>query len=133
MNCHFDEHYFPSLKTPKASNEEKHKNVEIFSWKEKNLSHLDLRTPKCDNKVQLTIHLLAISNILHDVFNDTTKITKSHILFVNTLSRIQILEEHVEMGNNVLRLKRDRPIGSKDVSSSKRRERNQESILLNLE
>ena len=33
-DCHFDETQFPSLGTPKASKEEKQKNVDILSWRE---------------------------------------------------------------------------------------------------
>ena len=40
-DCHFDETQFPSLGTPKASKEEKQKKVDILSWRENDLTHLD--------------------------------------------------------------------------------------------
>ena len=69
----------------------------------------------------MIIHLQAIANRLSDAFNDTTKVTKSHILTVNTLAQIHVPEKHEEMNNNVLCLKLGRPIGSKDVGSHKNR------------
>ena len=72
----------------------------------------------------------AIANRLFDAFNDEAKVTKSHIPTVNTPTRIHVPEEHKKMANNVPHLKRDRPIGSKDTTTYKMRERNQESILL---
>ena len=58
------------------------------------------------------------------------KVTKSHILAVNTPARIYVLEEHKEMDDNVPRQKRGRPIGSKDVAPRKKMGRNQKPLLL---
>ena len=71
-----------------------------------------------------------IANRLPDAFNDTTKITKSHIPAVNTPARIYVLEKHKEMDDNVPRQKRGRPIGLKDAAPRKKRGRNQEPSLL---
>ena len=78
-DCHFDETKFPSLGTPKASKEEKQKNVNILSWRENDLTHLDPRTPECEKEVQRIIHLQEIANRLPDAFNDVGKVTKSYI------------------------------------------------------
>ena len=72
-------------------------------------------------------------NRLSDVFNDATKVTKSHISTVNTPARIYIPEEPKEMDDNVPRQKRGRPIGSKDAVPCKNRGRNQEPSLLQSE
>ena len=76
------------------------------------------------------IRLQEIANRLPDAFNNATKVTKSHILVVNTPARIHVPEKHKEKDNNAPRLKRDRPLGSKDVAPRKKRGRNQDSILL---
>ena len=71
-----------------------------------------------------------IANRLPDAFNDTTKVTKSHVPAVNTPARIHVPEEHGENDNNAPRLKRGRPLGSRDVAPRKKRGRNQDSMLL---
>ena len=97
--------------------------MKIFSWREKDLSHLDSCTSKCDNEVQCIIHSQAITNRLSDTFNDATKVTKSHIPIVNTLVRIHVPEEHEVMDNNVSHLNHDRPIRSKNASHHKKGEK----------
>ena len=120
-NYHFDETQFSSLGTPKASKEEKQKKVDILSWRENDLTHLNPHTTECEKEVQRIIHLQVIANRLHDAFNDAAKVIKSYIPAVNTPTRIHVLEEHKEMDNNVSRLKHGRPIGSKDVVPRKKR------------
>ncbi|XWS73451.1 hypothetical protein CRYUN_Cryun02cG0130100 [Craigia yunnanensis] len=132
-NCHFDETQFSLLETPKASKEEKQKKIDILSWRENDLTHLDLCTPECEKKIQRIIHLQEIANRLPDAFNDTAKVTKSHIPTVNTPTRIYVPEEHKKMDDNVPRQKCNRPIGSKDAAPRKKRGRNQESLLLQSE
>ena len=61
-NCHFDETQFPSLGTPKASKKEKQKKVDVLSWRENDLTHLDPRTFECEKEVQHIIHLQKITN-----------------------------------------------------------------------
>ena len=107
---------FQSLRTPKASINERQKKVKTFSWIEKSLSHLDSRTPECESYVQRLIHLQAIANRLPDVFNDDAKITKSHIPIVNALVRIVVYEECAEIVQNGPHLKRGRTIGSKKIT-----------------
>ena len=133
VNCHFDKDNFPLMGNPKASKEKNQKKEENFSWKEKDLTHLDLIISKCKNEVYHIIHLQEITNRLPDAFNDAPKVTKSHIPTVNTLVRIHVPEEHEKKDNNVPRLKHGRPIRSKDVALYKKRVRNQDSVLLHLE
>ena len=49
----------------------------------------------------------------------TKKVTKSHILATNTLAWINVLEQLAN--ENKIRIKRGRPIGSKDITPQKRR------------
>ena len=74
------------------------------------------------NEIQRIIRLQEIANRFPDAFNDATKVTKSHILAVNILARIHVLEENEKKDNNVSRLKCGRPLGSKDVALHKRGE-----------
>ena len=52
------------------------------------MSHFDHRTNQCELEVQMIIHLQNLANQLPDVFIDTKKVTKSHILAINTPARI---------------------------------------------
>ena len=107
-----------------ASKEEKQKKVDILSWRENDLTHLDPRTPECEKEVYHIIYLQEIANRLPNAFNDAAKITKSHIPTVNTPAWIYVPEEHKKMDENVPRQKRGRPIGSKDAAPRKKRGRN---------
>ena len=91
------------------------------------MSHLDPRTPECENKVRRLIHLQAIANKMPDAFNETARITKSHILAANAPARIDVPVEQIKMDQGDPRLKRGRPMGSKDTVPQKGRERNMES------
>ena len=62
------------------------------------------------------IHLQAISNVLLDAFNDTAKVTKSHIPIVNTPAKIVIPEKHEKMDQTKPHLKCGRSMGSKDTA-----------------
>ena len=119
-DCHFDEIYFLSLGTLKASKEEKQKTIDIFSWREKEITHFDPYTFECEKEVQRIIHLQEIVNKLPDAFNYEAKITKSHISVVNTQAQIYVPKEHKEIDDNVSRQKRCKPIGSKDPAPRKK-------------
>ena len=68
------------------------------------------------------IYLQSIANRLSDVFNDTTKVTKSHISTVNTPVWIVVSEEqHGAMDQSSSPLKCDKPIRSKDATSYKKK------------
>ena len=67
------------------------------------------------------------------MFNDTAKVTKSHISTVNTPSRIIVLkEQHEKMKQFGLCLKCGRSAGSKDIVPRKRNGRNHEYTPLEL-
>ena len=71
---------FPSLGGEKSIPE---KRQEI-TWNTSTMSHLNHRTSQCELEVQRIIHLQNLANPLPDAFIDTKKVTKSHILAVNT-------------------------------------------------
>lgn len=57
-DCHFDETTFPSIGKGKSILEnDKQKPVEDLTWYEQRLSHLDPRTPECENEINRIIHL----------------------------------------------------------------------------
>ena len=84
------------------------------------MSHFDPHTNQCELEGQIIIHLQNLANQLSDAFIDTEKVTKSHIPYVNTPIQIYVLE--IQLANEYkIRLKRGRPIGSKDITLEKRR------------
>ena len=71
------------------------------------------------------MHLQNIANQLPDAFADTKMVTKSHIPAANTPARIEIPQNSgtaVDTRESGTRLKRGRPIGSKDKLPRKRKE-----------
>ena len=84
------------------------------------MSHLDPCINQCELKVQRIIHLQNLTNQLPDAFIDTKKVTKSHILAANTPVRIDVPIRQLT-NKSKIRLKRGRPVGSKDVTPRKRR------------
>ncbi|RVW45253.1 Retrovirus-related Pol polyprotein from transposon TNT 1-94 [Vitis vinifera] len=83
------------------------------------MTHLDPRTNQCELEVQRIIHLQNLANQLPDAFIDTKKVTKSHIS-ANTPARIDVPVGQLT-NESKIRLKRGRPVGSKDVTPRKRR------------
>ncbi|GKF36139.1 hypothetical protein Tco_0112897, partial [Tanacetum coccineum] len=70
------------------------------------------------------MHLQEIANQLPDAFIDTKRVTISHIPAANAPTRVEIPNKQV--GDNIAqesqkRLKRGRPIGSKDKNPHKRK------------
>ena len=61
-----------------------------------------------------------LANQLPDAFIDTKKVTKSHIPTANTPTRIDVPVGQLT-NESKIRLKRGRPVGSKDVTPRKRR------------
>ena len=90
-----------------------------------------LRIAQCDKEVQKITHLQKISNQLPDAFTDTAKVTKSYIPAINTLARINIpIGKTAIMATNessMTRLKRGRPLGSKDLIPRKRKIKRQQN------
>ena len=126
-DCHFDKVNFPSLGGDKLPKEER---LEII-WNASSMSHLDPRTASCDKEVHRITHLQKIASQLPDAFIDTTKVTKSYISAANTPSRIniQIGKTAIMAANesSMTRLKRGRPLGSKDLISRKRKIKGQQN------
>ncbi|GJY78501.1 disease resistance CC-NBS-LRR class family protein [Tanacetum coccineum] len=117
-DCHFNEAIFPSL------GEEKKTHEKDISWSEPSLLYLDPRTKQSETEVQKIMHLQDIANQLPDAFTDTKRVTKSHIPAANAPARVEIPNK--QAGNNIAqesqkRLKRGRPIGSKDKNPRKRK------------
>ncbi|KAK6132523.1 hypothetical protein DH2020_033732 [Rehmannia glutinosa] len=108
-DCYFDEIIFPSM------GKDKDVLQNVKQKPEQSLSYLDPRTPKCESEVSRIIHLQNITNRLPDAFNDTSKVTKSHISAANVPAMIIVPEEYNKMNDNIPRQKRGRPIGSKDT------------------
>ena len=91
------------------------------------LSHFDPRSPVCEQEVQKIIHLQNIANQMPDAFTDSKRITKSHIPAVNVPIRIDVPKEpstSVIASESQIRLKRGRPLGSKDKNLRKRSTKN---------
>ena len=118
-DCHFDENLFRPLGGDKPIPEE----WQEITWNGSSLSHLDPRTKQSELEVQKIIQLQGLANQLPDAFIDSTKVIKSHIPAANIQARIQIPTRklQINMTNEPKpRLKRGRPIGSKDTIPRKR-------------
>ena len=89
------------------------------------MSHLDPRITQCDKEVQRITHLQKIANKLPNAFTDTAKVPKYYIPAANTPAMINIpIVKIVIMAANeasMTRLKRGRPLGSKDLIPWKRK------------
>ncbi|XP_021820574.1 uncharacterized protein LOC110762278 [Prunus avium] len=127
-NCHFDETIFPLLGGEKSVPKEQGKPVpeerRELSWDVPTLFYLDPRTAQCENEVRRIVHLQSIANHMPDAFNDATKVMKSHIPAANAPARIDVHNGQSNVPANdssVARLKRGRPVGSKDSVPRKRK------------
>jgi len=116
-DCQFDENNFPALGGEKKQLEQQ------ITWHAHLLNQFDPRTKQCELEVQRIVHLQNIANQLPNAFTDPKKVTKSHIPAVNAPIRIEVPEgpgNSIANGSNT-RLKRGRPIGSKDKIPRKRK------------
>ncbi|KAJ9535920.1 hypothetical protein OSB04_un000919 [Centaurea solstitialis] len=123
-DCHFDESEFPALGggTKQLDNQSK------ISWSELSLSHLDPRTKECELEVQRIIHLQGLANQLPDTFTDPKRVTKSHVPAANAPIKIDVPEGQNNMSNESrARLKRGRPLGSKDKNPRKKKGANNQN------
>ncbi|KAI3821171.1 hypothetical protein L1987_08729 [Smallanthus sonchifolius] len=121
VDCHFNESTFPTL-----GGDEKQLNGDIC-WNELSLTHMDPRTKECELEVQRIIHLQRLANQLPDVFADPKRVTKSHIPAANAPLKISVPQGQSQIGNESnARLKRGRPVGSKDKNPRKKRGANNE-------
>ena len=123
-DCHFNESVFPLLGGEKSIPEERRE----ISWKASIMTHLDPHTNQCELKVQRIIHLQNFANQLPNAFIVTKKVTKSHIPATNTPAWIDVLIGQLT-NESKIRLKRGRPVGSKDVTPRKRRTQEKLSTL----
>ena len=114
-DCHFDELSFPTL-----GGENKPSEKEI-SWNELSLSHFDPRTKQCELEVQKIIHLQNLANQLPNAFTDAKKVTKSHVPAANAPIKIDVPVGQSIANESKARLKRGRPIGSRDKNPRKRK------------
>ncbi|GKD00598.1 putative RNA-directed DNA polymerase [Tanacetum coccineum] len=110
-DCHFDEAVFSELGGVKKIQE---KDV---IWCKPSLLYLDPRIKQCETEVQKIMHLQEIANQLPNAFTDIKRVTKSHIPAANASARVEIPNK--QAGDNIAqesqkRLKRGRPIGSKE-------------------
>src|SRR6187200_1099068 len=115
-DCQFDESVFPSLGKEKKIQE---KNI---SWNEPSLLYLDPYTKQCEMEVRKILNFQELANQLPDAFTDTKRVTKSYIPAVNTPARIEIPDTKSEdkvTQESKKRLKRGRPVGSKDKNPRK--------------
>ena len=86
-----------------------------ISWNELSLSNLDPHTKECELEVQKIIHLQGLANQLPNVFTDPKRVTKSYVSTANAPIRINVSVGQSNIANeSQVRLKRGRPIGSKD-------------------
>ena len=119
-DCHFDESVFPPLGEDKP-NSNKWREI---TWNTPSLLHLDPHTKQSELEVQRIIHLQDLVDQLPDAFTDPNKVLKSHIPAINASAHIEI--PIGDSGNAIAstskpRLKRGRPIGSKDSFPRKRK------------
>ena len=110
-DCHFNESVFPLLGGEKSVPKERRE----ITCNSSTISHFDHRTNQCELEVQRIIHLQNITNQLPNAFIDTKKVTKSHISATNAPARIKVPEGQLT-NEFKIRLKRGRPIGSKDIT-----------------
>ena len=115
-DCHFNESVFPPLGGEKSVLKER----EEITCNSSTMSHFDHCTNQCELEVQRIIHLQNIANQLLDAFIDTKKVTKSHISAANAPTWINVPEGQLAKEYKI-RLKRRRPIFSKDIIPEKRR------------
>ncbi|KAL1223093.1 Retrovirus-related Pol polyprotein from transposon TNT 1-94 [Cardamine amara subsp. amara] len=113
-DCHFDESSYPTL------GGDNNKLVKEIAWNQTSLSWQDPRTQECELEVQKIIHLQKLANQLPDSFVDPKRVTKSYIPAVNAPIRIDVQEGHNQVATeSKARLKRGRPLGSKDKNTRK--------------
>ncbi|XP_070035716.1 uncharacterized protein [Nicotiana tomentosiformis] len=121
-DCHFDESVYPTL-----GGENKQLRIEI-DWNSLSLSHLDPRTTQYEQEVQKIIYLQNITNQLPNAFTDLPRVTKSHIPTLNAPTLVDIpAGQSLKVNESEPRLKRDRPIGSKNKNPRRRKGENDQS------
>lgn len=98
-----------------------------ISRHELSLSHLDPRTKQCELEVQKIIHLQSLANKLPNAFTDPKGVTKSYVPAANTPIKIDVPVGQSKVANeSEAKMKRGRPIGSKDKNPRKRKRNKKE-------
>ena len=85
------------------------------------MSHFDPSTKQCELKVQKVIHLQNLANQLPNAFTKTKKVTKSHVPAANAPIKIDVPVGQSIANESKARLKRGRPISSRDKNPRKRK------------
>ena len=123
LDCHFTESIFPKLCTQQQECTPCTK--EQIKW---NADWHDPRTGEGEREVQRILRLHRIMEEMPDSFNDAMKITKSHVPAANTPARIST--EGNAAVEHQTRIKRGRPLGSKDLQPRQKRSKPQPDLVL---
>ena len=91
------------------------KNDEKLLKNASTMSHFDPCTNQCELEVQMIIHFQNLANQLPNAFIDTKKVIKPHIPTSNAPAWIDVPEKQL-VNESQIRLKRGRPISSKDLT-----------------
>ena len=111
----FDESTYPSL-----GGDNSRLITKEIEWFRPSTSWQDPRTKDCDLEVQKIIHLQELANKLPDTFADPNRVTISHIPACNAPVRLDVQDGQCQVATeSKQRLKRGRPIGSKDKQPRK--------------
>ena len=103
-DCHFDESIFPTLGGEKTKSAGKIYQYELL------VSNFD---------PQKIIYLQIFTNQLPDAFTDSKKVTKTNVSAANAPIKVDV---PVGQTNEIIaRMKRGRPVGSKEKKSSKKK------------
>ena len=111
LDCHFDEHIYPSLITPEHP-------LPPLEWERHSPFWQDLRTNQGEKEVQRILQLHKIVEELPDAFVDTSQVTRSHIPAARASACIELSSEPASTSQP--RSKRGRPLGSKDKQPRRR-------------
>jgi len=111
----FDESTYPSL-----GGDNSRLISKDLEWFRPSTSWQDPRTRDCDLEVQKIIHLQELANKLPEAFTDPNRMTLSHNPACNAPIRLNVQEGQCQVATeSKQRLKRGRPIGSKDKQPRK--------------
>lgn len=113
VDCHFFEHTFPKLTL------QDQREPPDLQWHATSPFWSDPRTRQCESEVQRILHLTRIADELPDAFNDATQVTRSHIPAANVPARLTLAGPPAR--EQAPRIKRGRPLGSKDAQPRQRR------------
>ena len=116
-DCHFYENVFPILFEGKQQFEQPRK-LEL-RWQTQSTIWNDPRTRQCEEEVRRILQLAKTVEQMPDAFTDIAQVTRSHIPAANAPARLQ--ESTHLATDQPPRVKRGRPLGSKDTQPRQRR------------